>query len=93
MDHASGYIETCHQVSLSAADTVKSKVKFERKASQEGVTIQSYHSDNGIFNSTDFMEHLNARNQKIDSVVLEQLIKMVLQKEQLRPWSIWLELC
>ena len=65
VDHASGYIETCHQVSLSAADTVKSKIRFERKASQEGVTIQSYHSDNGIFNSTDFMEHLNARNQTI----------------------------
>ena len=65
VDHASGYIETCHQVSLSAADTVKSKIRFERKASQEGVIIQSYHSDNGIFNSTDFMEHLNTRNQTI----------------------------
>ena len=37
---------------------------FECNTSQEGVTIQSYHSDNGIFYSTDFMERLNARNQK-----------------------------
>jgi len=65
VDHASGYLSVKHQVSLSAADTIKAKLKFEREASESGVIIQGYHTDNGTFNAKEFMEALTAANQKI----------------------------
>ena len=65
VDHASGYISVQHQVSLSAADTIKAKLKFEREAYDFGVAIQGYHTDNGVFTSKDFMEVLLGAKQDI----------------------------
>ena len=62
-DHASGYIKVSHQTTLGAADTVKSKEKFEREAYQNGRTIKSYHSDNGVFTAKSFTEAIEAKNQ------------------------------
>ena len=52
IDHASGYVSIKHQVDISATETVKAKLTFEREAQSQGVVIKGYHSDNGIFNSS-----------------------------------------
>ena len=65
VDHATGYLDIRHQVSLNAADTIKSKLMFEREGFNSGVVIQNYHTDNGVFTSTAFMEHLISTKQDI----------------------------
>jgi hypothetical protein len=65
VDHASGFIDVRHQVSLSAMDTIKAKIGFEREAFHDGVKIQAYHSDNGVFTSKSFLEELVRTNQTI----------------------------
>ena len=58
IDHASGYVSIKHQVAINATETVKAKLAFEREAQSQGVVIKGYHTDNGIFNSSEFMEEL-----------------------------------
>ena len=61
--YASGYVRIKHQVAINATETVKAKVTFEREAQSQGVVIKGYCTDNGIFNSSEFMEEL-LNNQK-----------------------------
>ena len=65
IDHASGYVSIKHQVAINATETVKAKLTFEREAQSQGVVIKGYHTDNGIFNSSEFMEELLKKQQKI----------------------------
>ena len=65
IDHASGYVRIKHQVAINATENVKEKLTFEREAQSQGVVIKGYHTDNGIFNSSDFMEELMRKQQKI----------------------------
>ena len=64
-DHASGYIQVRHQVSLNAEESIKAKVNYERDAANYGVFVKAYHTDNGVFTSKDFMGHLIERHQNI----------------------------
>ena len=64
-DHASGFIQCHHQVSLRATDTVISKRAFERAAKSCGVQVKSYHGDNGIFKSKEFEEALTKLEQQL----------------------------
>ena len=64
-DHATGYIECHHQVSLRSTDTVISKRAFERTAKSCGVRIKSYHGDNGIFKSSEFQDALTKLEQQL----------------------------
>ncbi len=67
VDHATGLIFAEHQASLRAGNTLESKKAFERWAKHSaGVKIKKYHADNGIFNSHDFVAHINAMEQEID---------------------------
>ena len=50
---------------INATETVKAKLTFEREAQSQGVVIKGYHTDNGIFNSSEFMEELLKKQQKI----------------------------
>ena len=63
IDHGSGYVRIKHQVAINATETVKEKQTFEREAQSQVVAIKGYHTDNGIFNSSEFMEEL-LKNQK-----------------------------
>ena len=65
VDHASGYVGLRHQVPLSSTDTIKAKVDFERFTYHDGVYIQQYHTDNGVFNSKDFMKELIDSQQQV----------------------------
>jgi len=64
-DAASGYIHVEPQVSLNASDTINAKMSFERKALEMGVVVDSYHTDNGIFNSKAFIKEIHDKSQAI----------------------------
>ena len=64
VDHASGKIFNFSQYSNTAAETIRSAIRLEAMARDEGFRIKSYHSDNGIFASPDFKHHCSLQNQK-----------------------------
>ena len=64
-DHASGYVSIKHQVAINATENVKAKLTFDREAQSQGVVIKGYHTDNGIFNSSELMEELLKKQQNI----------------------------
>ena len=55
------------QVDINATETVKAKLSFEREDQSQGVVImvKGYHTDNGIFNSSEFMEELLKKQKNI----------------------------
>ena len=53
--HFSVYVNIKHQVAINATETFKAKLTFEREAKSQGVVIKGYHTDNGIFNSSEFI--------------------------------------
>ena len=65
IDHASGYVSINYQVALNATETIKAKSPLRREAKSQGVVIKRYHTDNGIFNASEFMEELLNNQQKI----------------------------
>ena len=64
-DAATNYIHLEHQVSLGASDTIVAKENFERILSHMGVTVDSYHTDNGTFKSKAFVKEIVTNNQAI----------------------------
>jgi hypothetical protein len=65
VDHASGHVHVEHQVSFTAAHTLESKHRFERKMRNYGVTVLAYQSDNGVFSAAEFVEEITRNNQQI----------------------------
>lgn len=65
VDDATGYFHVENQVSLSAAETIRAKHRFERTAIQGGVQILGYRGDNGIYRSRDFTNDLLRLGQSI----------------------------
>lgn len=63
-DVASGYTRVYFQVSLGAAETLRSKHQFERACLSEG---KNYRTDNGIFTKEDFMESISQSNQSLSA--------------------------
>ena len=64
-DHGSQLLHVGHQTSLRATDTVRSTKIFERMALSNGVAIQGYHGDNGIFTAQQFEAHLLSQSQTL----------------------------
>jgi hydrogenase maturation factor HypF (carbamoyltransferase family) len=88
-DAASSYLHVNRQVGFTADKTIHSKIKFEREAMTNGVSLISYHADNGIYTSKEFMKQLANEEQgmKFSGVsaqfhngVAENAIKIVTQK-------------
>ena len=65
IDMATGYVRLFHQVTLSAAETIRSKLIYEREAKEVGNFIKSYHSDNGVFTARTFQAELEREEQKL----------------------------
>ena len=65
IDHASDYVSIKHQVAINATENVKAKLNFEREAQSQVMVIKGYHTDNWIFNASEFMEELLKNRQKI----------------------------
>ena len=64
VDHASGYIHTEMQTSLSSHETLRAKVAYEDLCRDAGIVIQSFMSDNGsAFTSKNYTEHLRSFKQ------------------------------
>jgi len=64
-DSASGYIHIEHQVGLTAYETIALKLNFERMSTEVGVTVTSYHTDNGIYRSAEFLKELHSKGQGV----------------------------
>ena len=64
-DAASGYLHVEHQVTLNSSDTINAKDNFERVALQYGIDVRSYHTDNGIFKSREFVQEIASNVQQI----------------------------
>ena len=54
-----------HQLAINATETGKEKLTFERKDKSQGVMINVYHTENGIFNTSKLMEELLKKQKKI----------------------------
>lgn len=65
VDCASGYITVQHQVSTSAEETIRGKMVLEQEASDIGVKVKKYWSDNGVFSSDEFKSHCKMMKQKL----------------------------
>ena len=63
VDYASGNIFNFYQFSTSASKTISSKHKLEALAKNEGFSIKSYHSDNGVFVSAAYKGDCDCREQ------------------------------
>ena len=58
IDHVSGYMRIKNQVAINATENIKAKITFEREQKSQGIMINVYNTDNGIFNTSNFMEEL-----------------------------------
>jgi len=56
-------IQIFHQPSLGSSDTLNSKIRFEKEAAHCGITVDAYHTDNGIFTKAQFREALSQSDQ------------------------------
>jgi hypothetical protein len=65
VDHMSGYIHVEPQMGFSSSETICAKQNFEQLALGNGVLIQDYLTDNGIFSKTKFVDHIRQHNQQI----------------------------
>ena len=65
VDHASRLSYTHLQTSVDNAQTIEAKEGYERFALSHGVTLKSFHSDNGVFAEKAFRDVLDEANQSI----------------------------
>jgi len=62
---ASSYIHIKHQVTLTSYETIAAKVNFKKLVIEAGVTVMAYHTDNGIYCSSEFLKELHTKGQGI----------------------------
>jgi hypothetical protein len=64
-DGYAGTINFQHQVTTNATDSIMAKDSYERMALSYGVVVESYHTDNGIYKSRDYIKALQSNHQSI----------------------------
>ena len=64
-DRASRYVSTGHQVNLSYGECLKYKLKCERYATNCGVLVQAYHTENRNFTCKKFTKIIIGQGQNI----------------------------
>jgi hypothetical protein len=57
VDHASGKIFNFPQYSANGSETVRTTQRLASMARDEGITIKSFHADNGIFARSEFKDY------------------------------------
>ena len=65
IDHTSGYVSINHHVDINTNETVQAKISFKREDKSHGLVIKGYHTDNGIFNASDFMEDMLNKQKNV----------------------------
>jgi hypothetical protein len=63
IDQATDFSYVAIQKTTSAIETIKAKMMFERFSSDQGINIEAYHSDNGIFKSNAWQDNCTERGQ------------------------------
>ena len=93
------YMSIKHRVAINGTETVKAKLTFEREYKRQGVMINLYHTDNGIFNNSKFMEELLKKQQTIrfsgasashQNGAAERSIKTVLHMASAILMQVWM---
>jgi hypothetical protein len=88
VDHACGKIFNFPQYSTNASETVRSTQRLASMARDDGITIKSFHADNGIFAKSEFKDYCERNRIKFSfcgvgakhqNGVAEQNIKTVAQ--------------
>jgi hypothetical protein len=65
VDHMSGYMHVEPQLGFSSSETVRAKQSFEKFALDNGVIVEEYMADNGVFKANAFVKHIQDHNQKL----------------------------
>jgi hypothetical protein len=65
VDHFLDYVFVALMRDLTLDETLLAKSSFERHTYQGGVTINSYHADNGHFANSGFQQAIKDADQKI----------------------------
>jgi hypothetical protein len=63
VDQSSGYVFIQPQVTFSSRETLQAKLNFERMCLSSGVMVNTYMSDNGVFNSNELNADIVSKNQ------------------------------
>jgi hypothetical protein len=66
VDHATGHVFIYNQVSARAGETNIGKNKYERITLDSGVSVQTYHADNGIFATKAFKAQCDYKGQELE---------------------------
>lgn len=64
-DAATGHVAIKFQRGLSAAETLRSKMEYERERLHVGVRVQAYRADNGTFTAQAMVDHIQQMDQTI----------------------------
>ena len=65
VDHATRYVSIKHQSDLGGTSTSLALLEFERDSFNDGVTVQNYHTDRGVFTSAEVRDKLSRDGQGI----------------------------
>jgi hypothetical protein len=63
IDHATRYVFIEPVVNFTAGEAIRAKRAFEREMQSMGVTVLHYHTDNGVFTSSQFQDELSSKEQ------------------------------
>ena len=89
INHTISYVRIKQQGAINANETVKTKLTFEIKSQSQGVVIKGYHTDDEIFDASEFMEELLKKQQKIRFSGSGASHQMGQQSIQSRCKSLW----
>jgi hypothetical protein len=65
-DHTTGHVFMYNQVLARAGNILIGKKKYERLALDSGVSVQTYHADNGFFATKEFKAHCDYKGQELE---------------------------
>ena len=63
VDHATGFVFVAPVVNFTAGEAIRAKREFEAEMASKGVTVISYHTDNGVFTAAAFQDELSKLEQ------------------------------
>jgi len=58
VDLMSSFLHVEHQLGFSGSETIRANQNFEKLALDQGVLINPYKADNGVFKANHFVSHI-----------------------------------
>jgi hypothetical protein len=65
VDHMSGYIHVEPQLGFSSSETIRAKQNYEKLCLDNGIMVDTFLADNGVFKANAFVQHIREHNQRI----------------------------